>query len=81
MGVRATARLYDRDFTVRVDLPLVVNNPSFPGAEVKPMKERILAQIEGEDADWEQQALRFFKKQYYGPINSPYQFLPRGTKE
>jgi zinc protease len=59
----------------------VVNNPSFPDDELKPMKERILAEIEGQDADWEQQALRFFKKQYYGPQNSPYQFLVPGTKE
>jgi zinc protease len=59
----------------------VVNNPSFPDAEVEPMKERIAAEIASEDADWEQQSLRFFKKQYYGPQNSPYQFLVPGTKE
>ena len=34
---------------------------------LKPMKERIAAEIDSEDADWEQQALRFFKKKYYGP--------------
>ena len=53
----------------------VVNNPSFPDEELKPMKERIAAEIASEDADWEQQSLRFFKKKYYGPQNSPYQFL------
>jgi zinc protease len=59
----------------------VVNNPSFPDDETKQMKQRIVAQIEGQDADWFQQANRFFKKVYYGPKNSPYQFLPTGTKE
>ena len=59
----------------------VVNNPSFPEEELKPMQERIQAQIQGEDADWEQQSLRFFKKQYYGPQNSPYQFLVHGSRE
>ncbi|HEX3358394.1 MAG TPA: pitrilysin family protein [Tepidisphaeraceae bacterium] len=59
----------------------VINNPTFPDAELKPMKDRIAAEIDSEDADWEQQALRFFKQKYYGPTNSPYQFLPMGTKE
>ena len=59
----------------------VVNNPSFPESELAPMKERVQAQIQSEDADWEQQALRFFKKEYYGPQNSPYQFLIPGTQE
>jgi zinc protease len=59
----------------------VVNNPSFPEAETSQMKQRIAAQIDGQDADWFQQAQRFFKKTYYGPKNSPYQFLPTGMKE
>jgi zinc protease len=59
----------------------VVNNPSFPDSESAQMKQRIIAGIESQDADWEQQALRFFKQKYYGPHNSPYQFLARGTKE
>src|SRR5207244_240906 len=58
-----------------------VNNPSFPDAELDPMKQRIEAQIASQDADWHQQAMRFFKKSYFGPKNSPYQFLPTGTKE
>ena len=45
------------------------------------MKQRIKAAIESQDADWTQQAMRFFKKTYFGPRNSPYQFLPTGTKE
>jgi zinc protease len=59
----------------------VVNNPSFPVSELTQMKHRTLARIESQDADWTAQAFRFFKQKYYGPTNSPYQFLPIGTKE
>jgi zinc protease len=59
----------------------VVNNPVFPDSELATMKIRIAAQIESQDADWYQQAMRFFKREYFGPRNSPYQFLPIGTKE
>jgi len=57
----------------------VVNNPSFPDDESAAMKKRIEAAIAGEDADWEHQMMRFFKKEFFGPLNSPYQFLPIGT--
>ncbi|MGB7161378.1 MAG: pitrilysin family protein [Tepidisphaeraceae bacterium] len=59
----------------------VVSNPSFPDDEVAPMKKRIAAAIAGQDADWRAQAFRFFKKSYFGPLNSPYQFLTIGSKE
>jgi zinc protease len=59
----------------------VINNPSFPEDEVGPMKQRVLAAIESIDADWTQQAMRFFKQTYFGPQNSPYQFLTIGTAE
>ena len=59
----------------------VVNNPAFPDTEVEAMKRRVLAEISGLDADWSQQAIRFFRKTYYGPANSPYQFMPVGTAE
>jgi zinc protease len=59
----------------------VVNDPSFSDAEVAAMKQRILAEIGSEDSDWTDQAMRFFKKSYFGPRNSPYQFLPIGTAE
>ncbi len=59
----------------------VVNNASFPPAEVEPMKKRTLAGIEGQDADWTSQAFRFFKREFYGPKKSPYQFVTIGTKE
>jgi zinc protease len=59
----------------------VVNQPAFPEAEIGPMKERVLAAIEGQDADWYAQAMRFFKKTYFGPQNSPYQFTALGTQE
>jgi len=59
----------------------IVKNPSFPADETEQMKQRITAQIEGLDADWNSAAMRFFKKAYYGPKNSPYQFLAIGSKE
>jgi zinc protease len=59
----------------------VVHNPSFPDGEVESMKRRVLADIAGQDADWLQQSLRFFRRNYYGPMRSPYQFMPVGTAE
>jgi zinc protease len=59
----------------------VVNNPSFPQAELPAMKERVLAAIEGQDADWFALAMRFFRKTYFGPMKSPYQFMVLGTRE
>lgn len=58
----------------------IVKNPTFPDAELAPVKQRVLAGIEGQDADWHSQAMRFFKKQYFGPLNSPYQFVSVGQK-
>jgi zinc protease len=58
----------------------VVNNPTFPDDEVAQMKKRVVAAIQGQDADWTQQAFRFFKKSFYGPKDSPYQFMPIGTE-
>ena len=69
---------FDKAFEVYAD---VVHNPAFPEAEVELMKKRVLAQIASQDADWHTQAMRYFKQQYYGPQNSPYQFMPQGTAE
>lgn len=59
----------------------VVNNPKFADDEIAQMKRRVLASIARQDADWTSQAMRFFKQQYFGPKNSPYQFLPIGQAE
>jgi zinc protease len=59
----------------------VVNSPSFPDAELPTMKQRVLAEIASQDADWTAQAFRFFKQKFFGPSNSPYQFMPVGTAE
>jgi zinc protease len=59
----------------------VVNNASFPEAELPAMKERVLAAIQGQDADWFAQAMRYFRKSYFAPMKSPYQFTPLGTAE
>jgi zinc protease len=59
----------------------VYSNPTFPEAELPAVKQRILAAIESQDADWLAQAQRFFKKSYFGPMNSPYQFISIGQKD
>jgi zinc protease len=59
----------------------VVNNANFPEAELPPMKERVLAAIQGQDADWFAQAMRYFRKTYFAPMKSPYQFTPLGTAD
>lgn len=59
----------------------VVNNPSFPEDQVAAMKKRVIAGIAAEDADWFAQASRYFREQYYGPMNSPYRFLAIGTQK
>lgn len=57
----------------------VVNHPAFDAAQVGEMKARALAQIAGQDASWNGQAYRYFKQQFFGPANSPYQFTPLGS--
>ncbi|QOV90538.1 M16 family metallopeptidase [Humisphaera borealis] len=75
-----TASCMREDFAKAYDaFADLVNNPTFPDAELQPMKKRVLAQIQGQDADWTNQAFRYFKKTYYGPSNSPYQFMATGT--
>ncbi|HEY7115647.1 MAG TPA: insulinase family protein, partial [Tepidisphaeraceae bacterium] len=59
----------------------VVNNASFPETELPGIKERVQAAIAGQDADWYAQAIRFFRKTYFAPTNSPYQFTVLGTAE
>jgi zinc protease len=59
----------------------VVNHPAFPEAELQPMKQRILAAIAGQDANWTAQAFRYFKQQYFAPLQSPYQWLSIGTSQ
>jgi zinc protease len=77
-----TASCLKADFEKTLDVYAdVVNHPSFPEPEIGPMKQRIAAAIESEDADWDKQAIRFFKSSYFGVSHSPYQFLPIGTKE
>jgi zinc protease len=59
----------------------VVKNPAFADGEAKAMKKRVEAAIASQDADWSAQSGRFFKKQFFGPMNSPYQFLAIGTSK
>jgi zinc protease len=77
-----TASCLKADFARTADLfNDVVQHPSFPGDEIAAMKQRTLAAIDELDADWFQQGIRYFKAKYYGPMNSPYQFLTIGTTQ
>jgi zinc protease len=69
---------FDKTMDVYAD---VVKNPKFDDQELAAMKQRIDAQISSEDSSWDAQAFRFFKKEYFGPLNSPYQFMPVGTSD
>lgn len=57
----------------------LVKNPSFPDDQVNPIRQRLLAAIEEQDANWRDQAMRFFRKTYFSPRNEPYQFTALGT--
>jgi zinc protease len=71
-----------RDFDKAIEAYAdVVNNPAFPEDQIKDMKRRVTAAIAAQDADWFAQASRFFKKEFFGPMNSPYQFTQLGSKE
>jgi zinc protease len=59
----------------------IFNNPAFADAEVAPIKQRTVAAIRSQDAEWTDQAFRFFRTSFYGPMNSPYQFMPVGTEK
>jgi len=69
---------FEKTFDLFAD---VVNNPSFPDGEIQQMKKRLHAAIASEDAQWDAQTFRYFRKQFFGPMNSPYQFTARGTME
>jgi zinc protease len=76
--VACTRDDFARTMEVYADL---VNNPAFSAAEVAQMKTRIDAGIKSRDAAWDNQAFRYFKEQFYGPLHSPYQFDTLGTKQ
>jgi zinc protease len=59
----------------------MVQHPAFSDAELDKMKRRVAARIAAQDAEWHDRAFRFFKKEFYGPDHSPYQFVPVGTIE
>jgi zinc protease len=59
----------------------IVNHPAFADKEVDQMKRREIARIGGEDADWSAQAIRYFKQKFYGPLDSPYQYVPQGSAQ
>jgi zinc protease len=67
---------FDKALEVFAD---VVNHPAFADGELGLMKKRVQAGIAGEDADWSAQAIHFFKKEYFGPTGSPYQFVQAGS--
>lgn len=72
----------DLDKTMDVFSDLVLH-PAFPDAEpareVETVRQRILAGIASQDADWTSQAMRYFRARYFGPSDSPYRFPVIGT--
>ncbi|MFI5379338.1 MAG: M16 family metallopeptidase [Tepidisphaerales bacterium] len=69
------------DFARGLDLLVdLFRNPQFPAEEVDPLRKRLAAAIENQDADWFAQSMRFARQTYFGPKNSPYQFMPAGRK-
>lgn len=58
----------------------VVNNPAFAEDQLETMRNRVLAAIAAQDANWTSQAMRYFKKQYFAP-DSPYRFQVIGEAE
>ncbi|MGH7264507.1 MAG: M16 family metallopeptidase, partial [Candidatus Rokuibacteriota bacterium] len=69
---------FEKAFEVFAD---VVARPAFPADELALARQRILAVIEGQDAEWTDQAFRFFRRAYYGPRDSPYRFVTIGTRD
>jgi zinc protease len=59
----------------------IVLHPTFADADVAAMKQRLIAAISGQDAEWHNRAFRFFKKVYFSPSDSPYQFMSVGTAQ
>jgi zinc protease len=59
----------------------VVNHPSFSETEINAMKPRLAAAIDGQDSDWYSQATRFFRKSFFAPMKSPYQFTALGDAD
>lgn len=77
-----SAACLKEDFAKTVEVFLdVVQNPAFPDAEVEAVKKRTVAGIEAQDADWFAGAMRFFRKEYFGEMKSPYQFMSIGQKQ
>lgn len=71
---------------LRDDLPAalevfadIVKSPAFADDQVNLVRQRTLAAIEMQNADWFGQTMRFFRGSYFGPSGSPYQFLSIGT--
>jgi zinc protease len=69
---------FDKTLDVFID---VVQNPVFPEEETELMKRRVTAAIQSQDADWFAASFRYFRKSYFEPKNSPYQYLAIGTEE
>lgn len=59
----------------------IFKNANFPDGEIGPMKQRIYAAIASEDSVWNNQAINFFKSIFFGQMDSPYRFIPLGSKE
>ena len=77
-----TATCLRDDFAKAVEVYAdVVNNPSFPDAELAAMKKRVLADDRPAGCRLDAAGDAVLQKAYFGPMSSPYQYLPIGTAE
>lgn len=80
-SLTSTREGLEKDMAVFGD---VIFNPTFPADKVDELRRRILAAIASQDADWTNQAMRFFRERYFGALAatpSPYRFQAIGTAE
>jgi zinc protease len=59
----------------------LVHNPSFPDDEVNATRQRVEAAIASQDNNWRTGGMRYFRKVFFGPRRSPYQFTTLGTTQ
>lgn len=77
-----TADCLKKDLAKTLDVYAdVVEHPAFAASEVEPMRQRLLAAIAQQDAEWHAQAMRYFKKVFFTPSHSPYRFTTTGKEE
>lgn len=77
-----SAECLGEDFTTAFTTwAAMINHPNFDEHELPGIKQIILEEIESEEAQWEDQAFKFFRQKFYQARQSPYRFAAMGTRE